>query len=133
MALTSDLHFQLSYSPLEPQQLLLESSLLALERRNLLLDSAIFCLLEIEVPLPTINVTSYISSSIRTSSLERLFLTSAVFMVSTDSSVSFSLLRICTSFLWLLSSFEMFFICCWVRNTVLPGIAACPSARPGCC
>jgi hypothetical protein len=45
--------------------------------------------------------------------LERLFLTSAVFMVRTDSRVSFSDLRICTYFLWLLSSLEMFLICCW--------------------
>ena len=52
----------------------------------------------------------YISSSMRTSSFDKLFLTSAVFMVRTDSRVSFSLRRICTSFLWLLSSFEMFLI-----------------------
>lgn len=56
--------------------------------------------------------TSYISSSILTSSLDKLFLTSAVFMVKTDSRVSFSLLSICTYFLWLLSSLEMFLI--WV-------------------
>ena len=56
----------------------------------------------------------YIYSSMRTSSFERLFLTSAVFIVRTDSRVSFSLLSIWTSFLWLLSSFEMFFICCWI-------------------
>ena len=58
--------------------------------------------------------SNYISSSMRTSSLDRLFLTSAVFMVSTDSKVSFSLLRICTYFLWLLSSLEIFLICCWM-------------------
>ena len=53
----------------------------------------------------------------RTSSLERLFFASAVFIVRTDSKVSFSLLRIWTSFLWLFSSLEMFFICCWlIRN-----------------
>ena len=74
----------------------------------------------------------YISSSMRTSSLERLFLTSAVFMVSTDSRVSFSLRRICTSFLWLLSSFEMFLICCCLTLCLPRVSAACPSARPGC-
>ena len=64
----------------------------------------------------------YISSSILTSSLLRLFLTSAVFMVRTDSRVSFSLLRICTSFLWLLSSLEMFLIWFWVRGKYFEGL-----------
>ena len=56
----------------------------------------------------------FISSSILTNSFDRLFFTSAVFIVSTDSKVSFSDLNICTSFLWLLSSLEMLFICCWI-------------------
>lgn len=61
---------------------------------------------------------SYISYSMRTSSLDRVFLTSDVFMVSTDSRVSFSLLSTWTSFLWLLSSLEILRICCW--NYQLP-------------
>ncbi len=56
----------------------------------------------------------FISSSILTNSFDKLFFTSAVFIVSTDSNVSFSDLKIWTSFLWLLSSFEMFLICCWI-------------------
>jgi hypothetical protein len=61
----------------------------------------------------------------RTSSFERLFFTSAVFIVSTDSRVSFSLRRICTYFLWLLSSLEMFLICCLLRWRLPRGFAAC--------
>ena len=78
------------------------------------------------------NLKMYISSSMRTNSLDRLFFTSAVFIVNTDSRVSFSLLRICTYFLWLLSSLEMFLICCWVRWGLLLGFGVCPWARQGC-
>lgn len=73
----------------------------------------------------------YISSSMRTSSFERLFFTSAVFIVSTDSRVSFSLLKICTSFLWLLSSLEMFLICCWVETEILIEFGAFLWEKPG--
>lgn len=73
----------------------------------------------------------------RTSSLERLFFTSAVFIVRTDSKVSFSLRRICTSFLWLLSSLEMFLICVWMVGWVLLRSEVFPWGRRGwsqsCC
>lgn len=52
LALGSDLHFQLSDSPLESQELLLKSSLFALQRGDLLLDPTVLSLLEIEMPLP---------------------------------------------------------------------------------
>lgn len=71
------------------------------------------------------NQALYIYYSMRTSSLDRLFLTSAVFMVRTDSKVSFSLLRIWTYFLWLFSSLEMFFICCWVALGLPLEFGAC--------
>ena len=61
--------------------------------------------------------------------MDRLFFTSAVFIVRTDSRVSFSLLRICTSFLWLLSSLEMFFICCWLREKLPRESEAFPWGR----
>ena len=109
LSLAADLHLELSDPPLQAEQLLLESGLLALEGGDLLLDATVLGLLEVEVSLPAWR-HEYISSSMRTSSLERLFLTSAVFMVRTDSRVSFSERRICTSFLWLLSSLEMFLI-----------------------
>lgn len=102
VAFASDLHLKFGDPPLQAEQLLLQGCLLALEGSDLLLDAAVLGLLEVEMPLPA-SYDNYISSYMRTSSLERLFLTSAVFMVSTDSSVSFSLRRICTSFLWLLS------------------------------
>ena len=73
----------------------------------------------------------YIYSSILTSSFDKLFFTSAVFIVSTDSKVSFSLLRICTSFLWLFSSLEMFFICCWLSQKVPREFGAFPWGRQG--
>jgi hypothetical protein len=111
VGLAANLHLQLGYSTLEAKKLLLKSSLLTFQRSYLLLDSTVLCLLEIKVSFPSLMIF-YIYYSIRTSSLERLFFTSAVFIVRTDSRVSFSLLRICTSFLWLLSSLEMFLICC---------------------
>lgn len=48
----SDLHFEFRDSPLESEKLLLESGLFTLEGGDLLLDSAILCLLEVEVALP---------------------------------------------------------------------------------
>ena len=125
LALAADLHFEFGDAPLEAEQLLLEGGLFALEGSDLLLDAAVLGLLEVEMSLPN-SEHPYISSSMRTSSLERLFLTSAVFMVSTDSRVSFSLRRICTSFLWLLSSLEMFLIWFCLRGWVPRGSAACP-------
>ncbi len=93
-----------------------------------MLDSTVLCLLEIKVSFPSL-IIFYIYYSMRTSSLERLFFTSAVFIVSTDSKVSFSLLSICTSFLWLLSSLEMFLICCCLRDDVLRESEAFPWVR----
>lgn len=130
VSLATDLHLKFGDAPLEAEELLLKSSFLTLEGGDLLLDTTVFCLLEVEVSLPEWK-QGYISSSIRTSSLLRLFLTSAVFMVRTDSRVSFSLRRICTSFLWLLSSLEMLLICCCVTHLLPPASAACPSARQG--
>lgn len=52
MSLASDLHFEFSDSPLQAQELLLECGLLALEGGDLLLDAAVFSLLEVEVSLP---------------------------------------------------------------------------------
>lgn len=52
MPLAAHLHLQLGDSPLQPQQLLLQCGFLSLEGRDLLLDSAILCLLEIEMPFP---------------------------------------------------------------------------------
>ena len=48
----ADLHFQLGDPALESEELLLERGLLALERSDLLLDAAVFRLLEVEMPLP---------------------------------------------------------------------------------
>jgi hypothetical protein len=48
----ADLHFELGDPPLESKELLLEGRLLALEGSDLLLDAAVFCLLEVEVTLP---------------------------------------------------------------------------------
>ena len=56
----------------------------------------------------------FIYYSILTNSLDKLFLTSAVFIVNTDYKVSFYDLNIWTSFLWLFNSFEMFLICCYI-------------------
>jgi hypothetical protein len=75
---------------------------------------------------------SYISSSIRTSSLDRVFLTSDVFIVRTDSRVSFSLRSTCTSFLWLLSSLEMLRICCYMEHHVLQETVACLLMKLDC-
>jgi hypothetical protein len=47
----SDLHLQLSDPSLQTQQLLLQSSLFPLQGSDLLLDSAVLSLLEIEVSL----------------------------------------------------------------------------------
>jgi hypothetical protein len=102
LSLAADLHFEFGDASLQAEELLLEGGLFALEGGDLLLDAAVLGLLEVEVSLPA-SEHGYISSSMRTSSLERLFLTSAVFMVSTDSRVSFSERSTCTSFLWLLS------------------------------
>ena len=102
LALAAHLHLEFGDSALQAQELLLQGGLLPLEGGDLLLDAAVLSLLEIEVSFPKL-CNWYISSSILTNSLDRLFLTSAVFIVSTDSRVSFSLLRIWTSFLWLFS------------------------------
>lgn len=130
MGLAADLHLQLGDSPLKAKKLLLESGFLAFQGSDLLLNSTVLGLLEIKVSFPSLMVF-YIYYSMRTSSLERLFFTSAVFIVSTDSRVSFSLLRICTSFLWLLSSLEMFLICCWLVDEVLREFEAFPWAMQG--
>ena len=52
MCLAADLHLKFGNSPLKAEQLLLKSSLFALERGDLLLNAAVFGLLEIEVTLP---------------------------------------------------------------------------------
>ena len=130
MGLAANLHLQLGDPSLKAKQLLLEGSLLTFQGSNLLLDSTVLCLLEIKVSFPSL-ITFYIYYSMRTSSLERLFFTSAVFIVRTDSKVSFSLLSICTSFLWLLSSLEMFLICCCLRDDVLRESEAFPWVRQG--
>ena len=51
LSLAADLHFEFSDSSLESEQLLLKGSFLSFERGDLLLNSTIFCLLEIKVPL----------------------------------------------------------------------------------
>lgn len=130
MGLAANLHLQLGDPSLKAKQLLLEGSLLTFQGSNLLLDSTVLCLLEIKVSFPSL-IIFYIYYSMRTSSLERLFFTSAVFIVRTDSKVSFSLLSICTSFLWLLSSLEMFLICCCLRDDVLRESEAFPWVRQG--
>ena len=121
LTFTSHLHFEFGDSTLEAEELLLQGSFLSLQGGDLLLDATIFGFLEVKVSFPKSH-NIYISSSIRTNSLLRLFFTSAVFIVSTDSRVSFSLRRICTSFLWLFSSFEMFLIWFWVRETYFEGL-----------
>jgi len=55
MGLTADLHLELSDSSLEPQQLLLQSCFLALEGGDLLLDSAVLCLLEVKMSFPKVT------------------------------------------------------------------------------
>lgn len=52
MSLTTHLHFQLCDSSLQSEQLLLQGCFLALQGCDLLLDTAIFCFLEIKVSLP---------------------------------------------------------------------------------
>jgi len=125
VGLAANLHLQLGDSSLKAKKLLLESSLFTFKRSYLLLNSTVLCLLEIKVSFPSL-MAFYIYYSMRTSSLERLFFTSAVFIVSTDSKVSFSLRRICTSFLWLLSSLEIFLICCCLEDDVLQESEAFP-------
>lgn len=136
LALASHLHFQLSDTSLQSQKLLLQSCFFSFQRSDLLLNTTVFGFLKIKMSLPVL-IRVYISSSMRTSSLDKLFLTSAVFMVSTDSSVSFSLRRIWTSFLWLLSSLEMFLICCWMEVLVPRVFEVCLWGRRGwsrsCC
>jgi hypothetical protein len=51
--LAADLHLQLSDPPLQPQQLLLQGGLFALERGDLLLYATILGFLEVKMPLPT--------------------------------------------------------------------------------
>lgn len=55
MAFASHLHFEFCDSPLESKELLLEGSLFALQGSDLLLYSAVFCFLEIKMPLPKIS------------------------------------------------------------------------------
>ena len=52
VGLAADLHLKFGDSPLKTEQLLLKSSLFALERGDLLLNATVFGLLEIEVALP---------------------------------------------------------------------------------
>ena len=52
VGLAADLHFELGDSSLQSQQLLLQGCFLSLEGGDLLLDSAVFGLLEIKVPFP---------------------------------------------------------------------------------
>lgn len=52
MSLAAHLHLQLGDSPLQAQELLLQGGLLPLEGCYLLLDAAIFSLLEIKMSLP---------------------------------------------------------------------------------
>lgn len=52
MCLAADLHLKFGDSSLKSEQLLLKGCFFTLERGNLLLDSAVFCLLEIKVTLP---------------------------------------------------------------------------------
>ena len=77
----------------------------------------------------------FISSSILISSFDSDFLTSYVFIVSTDSSVSFSDLRMDTSLLWKFISSWMVLIISWEGETMersLPrGSWACPWGRRG--
>jgi len=54
-SLATDLHLKFCDSALESEELLLECGFLALERGDLLLDSAILCFLEIEMPLPKVS------------------------------------------------------------------------------
>jgi hypothetical protein len=49
---TSNLHLKFCDSPLESKELLLQGGLFSFKRSDLLLDSAILCLLEVEMPLP---------------------------------------------------------------------------------
>lgn len=65
--------------------------------------------------------------------MDRLFFTSAVFIVNTDYRVSFSLLKIWTYFLWLLSSFDMFLICCYIIINLLRESAVCLLMKQDCC
>jgi hypothetical protein len=48
----ADLHFEFGDPALESEELLLEGGLLAFEGSDLLLDAAVFGLLEVEVALP---------------------------------------------------------------------------------
>ena len=52
VSLGADLHFQFGDPALQAEELLLKRGLLALERSDLLLDAAVFRLLEVEMPLP---------------------------------------------------------------------------------
>ena len=52
MSFGAHLHFEFGDPALKSEELLLEGSLLALEGGDLLLDAAVFSLLEVEVPLP---------------------------------------------------------------------------------
>ena len=55
VGLAADLHLQLSDPSLQSQQLLLKSRLLSFEGSYLLLDSAVFCLLEVKVSFPKVS------------------------------------------------------------------------------
>lgn len=52
VAFAADLHLQFGDPTLQTEQLLLQGSLLALEGGDLLLDTAVLRLLEVEMPLP---------------------------------------------------------------------------------
>jgi hypothetical protein len=52
MAFASNLHLQFSDPPLQAEQLLLQGCLLPLERRDLLLNAAVLCFLEVKMSLP---------------------------------------------------------------------------------
>ena len=129
----SDLHLQFRNSSLQSKELLLEGGFLSLQRCDLLLDSTVLCLLEVEVPFPDIKIQStfllqFWPARLRDSSSHQKFSLSVQIQ---ECPSRFSGSGLLSYDYWVHLRCSLFVA--EVKNDLLIRFGVCPWEKPGCC